>query len=770
MSQEDEMTTDSGIQLTPPENLPEVLDVVIIGGGPAGTAAAFRAKELGISALVIDFDDVMKRIRDYAKDKLILPDFGGGDKMKFPEGDDLISLLHFSPIDKDDMCVSWKGFYKKQQIPAHVGAELTGLEPGENDTWGVKTWDHSAKCERIFNSRHVIVAIGRGVPRRFDIPGNTDGIAYKMADAAAYVEGPACVIGGGTSAAEAVIAISNAKVEAKNPSYVYWSYRGEKMPKVSKALAEAFFEASVGNGNIRIHLRSEPVGVVVAEDRREYLSIRTDRKFIDSRPNETQHLEFAKERCIACIGEDIPEGFLNSIGIYMATGGPKNKKRMVVTPLLETQQRNVYLVGDILSQAYFETDDFDADPTSFREVKHRGNIKSALRDGVFTIEVINQKLQGKKDIAVALEEAEAAPQPVVRQDIPVGKPVETAEPPKQTAEPERKTDESQACLVRVLAGNVEENEFPLKVKGITTIGQRDCDIVFPEDNLLSEKHASIADTAGGFFLRDDGSANGVFLRATEARQLQVEAGSLIKAGRQFLVIHQSNGADRIIHYDHTGKELNRYELGAKTVILGRQAPDITLDPNDMTLSRRHLTFSNKGGQIYVKDLKSVNGTYLKVKNSVKLGHGDQFRVGQQTFNFSLTSDAVLDAGHSKEAPRPAAVAEKAPPTPAAEPEPAQEANGLSVTFKNLGKTFPIKAGQTICEIAEENGIELNAECHAGVCGSDPIRIISGGEHFDAMDDQEKETIEDLCGLDPSECRMACMGKITGPVEIEILDS
>ena len=59
--------------------LPDVLDMLIVGGGPAGTAAAFRAKELGLSALVVDFDDILKRIRDYAKNKPILPSFGGGD-------------------------------------------------------------------------------------------------------------------------------------------------------------------------------------------------------------------------------------------------------------------------------------------------------------------------------------------------------------------------------------------------------------------------------------------------------------------------------------------------------------------------------------------------------------------------------------------------------------------------------------------------------------------------------------------------------------------
>ena len=89
---------------------------------------------------------------------------------------------------------------------------------------------------------------------------------------------------------------------------------------------------------------------------------------------------------------------MNSLGIYMFTGGPNNKKRMTVTPFLETQQPNVYFIGDILSQAYLQTDDFEVDPATFREVKHRGNIKAALVDGVLIAEVVAQKVAGKKDL------------------------------------------------------------------------------------------------------------------------------------------------------------------------------------------------------------------------------------------------------------------------------------------------------------------------------------------------------------------------------------
>src|SRR5215475_675478 len=124
-----------------PVTLPDTLDVLIVGGGPFGTAAAFRAKELGLAALVIDHDDILKRIRDYAKDKQILPDYGGGDRMQFPRGGPLVSKLHFAPIDKDKMCVEWKALYRDNNVPAQIGVELTALEQN-GDVWTASAWNH----------------------------------------------------------------------------------------------------------------------------------------------------------------------------------------------------------------------------------------------------------------------------------------------------------------------------------------------------------------------------------------------------------------------------------------------------------------------------------------------------------------------------------------------------------------------------------------------------------------------------------------------------
>ncbi|MEM7482356.1 MAG: FAD-dependent oxidoreductase [Acidobacteriota bacterium] len=754
---------------------PEVLDLLVVGGGPGGTAAAFRAAEHGLKVVVVDYDDLMKRIRDYSKDKLILPGFGGGDTMAFPKGGRLISSLAFEPIDKDEMCARWKGLYQEHGVTARTGVELTGLERRDDGSWLAQGWDHRGRCDATFTARNVVLALGRGVPRRFDIPGNTDGIAFRLDDPNDFVDRSACVIGGGTSAAEAVIALSNAKAAAGDPTGVYWSYRGDRMPRVSKALAEVFFSAYIGNGNIRYFPQSEPAGVVTAADRREYLAIRTDRRVIDGRPNETTHLEFPKESCVACIGEDIPEPLLAGIGCPLICGGPKGRKRVVVNRYLETRLSGVYVVGDLLSQAYFETDDFDADPAGFREVKHRGNIKSALRDGVLVADVLRARLAGEDPAGIAVEDAApAAGGEAARIAVAVASQRDSLDdgPPEASLGADRAAAEGGAMLIRILPGGVEGEEFPLPEGQVTTLGRAGCDANFPDDSALSPQHASIVHGENGFSLRDDGSATGLFLELQAADKRDVRPGDLIRCGQQFLRLDDVEGeggegtGPGFTHFDARGQVVGRHRLAEGTSIIGRRAPDVTLDRKDRTLSRRQLALTVTGGRIQIKDLKSANGSFLRVRDAVAIDHGDRFRAGQQRFLVSLRDDPALSAGvdpaNSTHASlRPAEVAAVAPAAGAG--------NGPSVTFEGLGKTIAVAAGQTLCEAAEAAGIPIVAECHSGICGSDPIRIVTGRENLDAEpDDQEIETLEELCEVEPGPCRLACKLRVTGPVTVKLL--
>ena len=746
-------------------NTSELLDLLVVGGGPAGTAAAFRGRELGLNVLVIELDDLMKRIRDYSKDKLILPGFGGGDTLCFPQGGEMIKGLRFAPIDKDDMCAQWKALHQKHGVPSRIGVELQGLEQSSKGSYAVQVFDHTRRQNETLWAKHVVLAIGRGVPRRFDIPGNTDGIAFQLKDPHAYVGRPACVIGGGTSAAEAVIALSSGKVAAGDPTAVYWSYRGDKMPRVSRALAAVFFEAYVGNGNIRYYPQSDPAAVVTGADRKEYLAIRVDRRQMDGRPTETSHLEFPKSSCIACIGEDLPEQLLASLGAPMVVGGPKRRKRVVVNRFLETRQPNIYMVGDILSQAYFETDDFDADPSTFREVKHRGNIKTALRDGVRVAQVITQRLAGVTEVDIRVEDD---PEPEVDVEVSRAIPVAkgAASPHPSSVETARQIDGG-ARLIRILPGGVQEDEFPLPVEGVATLGRRGCDINFDSDTEVSPQHASLLQREGDFFLRDDGSSTGVFLRVPSNRRVAIGHGDLLRMGRQFLLFSRKDGVFGFTHFDVEGKKQGRHKLQEGTVVLGRQAPDYTLDPTDNTLSRRHVSLTVQGRHLFIKDLKSANQSYLRVQGERALEHGDHFRIGKQLLALSIRDDLVLDEG------APSVIGSGASgvfTSPAAIPPPdVMVPDGMQVVFQGHDRVLQGSSGQSLCDVAEANGIPINAECHSGICGSDPIRILSGRENLvDEPSDGERETLEDICGLEPGDCRLACMVRFKGPVKVEIL--
>ena len=768
---------------TPPETGRE-LDVLVVGGGPGGTATAFRAVEHGLSVQVIDYDDLMRRIRDYSKDKLILPGFGGGDRMVFPRGGPLISALAFEPIDKDEMCARWKALYREHGVPTRTGIELTGLEPTAEGRWRAQCWDNRARAELTYDTRFVVLAVGRGVPRRFDLPGDTDGIAFRLDDPAPFVGRPACVVGGGTSAAEAVIALSNAKAAAGDQTAVHWSYRGESMPRVSRALAEVFFTAYVGNGNIRYHPLSEPSAVVTTADRREVVSVRVDRRELAGRPAETVHLEFPKEQCIACIGEDVPAALLETLGVPLVAGGRRGRRRAVANRWLESRLPGVFLVGDLLSQAYLETDDFDSDPAGFREVRHRGNIKSALRDAVRVADVIRQKLDGRSDDEIEIDpeieddaEEEAAAKGTARLAVPAasaaraamtdenadGPPAESlrAEGPYLDDLGDLANLEGTAFLTRILPGGVEAEEYPLSHGAVVTIGRSGCDASFADDTALSPRHASIARVEDGWLLRDDGGATGLFYELPAGAKREVQAGDLIRCGRQFLRLELSDGGDVdrpvLTHFDRQGREMGRHELTAGTIVLGRQAPDLTLDPDDRTLSRRHLAIGVEDGRVLVKDLKSANGSLLRVKGALRLRAGDRFRAGAQRFRLNVSDDSDGDEGGGAAAPA------------AARPEPAPSA-APSVEFRGTGRRLVVAPGQTLCEAAEAAGVPINAECHAGICGSDPIRILSGREHLleTEPDDQERETLEEICEREPGEHRLACRVRVRGPVEVEIL--
>ena len=87
--------------------------------------------------------------------------------------------------------------------------------------------------------------------------------------------------------------------------------------------------------------------------------------------------------------------------------------------------------------------------------------------------------------------------------------------------------------------------------------------------------------------------------------------------------------------DKGGKEGSSFELGILDDInhvLGRKAVEIPF-PDDEFVSPRHARMYYEDGKVWIQDLGSLNGLYIRVRGSSILQNGDQFLVGEQILRF-----------------------------------------------------------------------------------------------------------------------------------------
>ena len=89
---------------------------------------------------------------------------------------------------------------------------------------------------------------------------------------------------------------------------------------------------------------------------------------------------------------------------------------------------------------------------------------------------------------------------------------------------------------------------------------------------------------------------------------------------------------------------SRYVLDSEVTALGRH-PDSDIFLDDITVSRRHAEFVHSGGTYRVRDVGSLNGTYLNREriDDASLHSGDEVQIGKFKLVF-LGADARADEG------------------------------------------------------------------------------------------------------------------------------
>ncbi|MFH1850751.1 MAG: NAD(P)-binding domain-containing protein [Candidatus Neomarinimicrobiota bacterium] len=169
-------------------------DVVIIGAGPAGLAAALRAREQDLNYLLLDQDRPGGTILNYPRKKITLVQ-----KVTLP----LYGELKKYEYSKEELLAIWEKMIAKYAINLRTDHKLLGVT-SENSVLRVST----SQGEEL--ARKVILALGRrGTPRKLGVPGeNSAKVMYKLIDAETYRDCRLLVVGGGDSAVEAAIGLA----------------------------------------------------------------------------------------------------------------------------------------------------------------------------------------------------------------------------------------------------------------------------------------------------------------------------------------------------------------------------------------------------------------------------------------------------------------------------------------------------------------------------------------------------------------------------------
>lgn len=201
----------------------EILDVVIVGAGPAGMSAGLVAAEKGLSCVVLDQQGAGGTILQYPRRKLVMVQ-----PVEIPG----IGRLPKHEYVKEELLGIWEQLHRDGGLDIRVGPRVTGVK-GRCGDFTVESTAGS------WRAHHVVLALGRrGSPRRLNVPGeDLAKVAYKLIDAEAYRDRRVLVVGGGDSAVEAAMGLAH-----QPGCKVTLSYRKPELMRIKQRNAERFAE------------------------------------------------------------------------------------------------------------------------------------------------------------------------------------------------------------------------------------------------------------------------------------------------------------------------------------------------------------------------------------------------------------------------------------------------------------------------------------------------------------------------------------------------
>ena len=135
----------------------DVLDLVIVGAGPAGISASLRASEHKLKTVTLEREDVGGTVSKYPRQKLVMTS-----PVEFP----LYGKFSKTALSKEDLLAFWQKVMKRTDLDIHTSEPVNTVKKGPDGLFQINTPVHEYKA------RAVVLALGRaGTPRKLGVKG-----------------------------------------------------------------------------------------------------------------------------------------------------------------------------------------------------------------------------------------------------------------------------------------------------------------------------------------------------------------------------------------------------------------------------------------------------------------------------------------------------------------------------------------------------------------------------------------------------------------------
>jgi thioredoxin reductase (NADPH) len=305
------------------------LDLLIIGAGPAGLSAADMAAREGLDYLVIEKGLIADTVYHYP---IGLTVFSTTNELELREG--ALQPCREKPT-REELLSYYVRFALEQRLRINTEEEVTRIERLSPEGFRVHTSRATYKAARL-----LFCIGGMARTRRLGVPGeDLPKVRHRFTEPFPFVRKEAMVVGGGNSAAEAALFLSEGGARATFAIWpMDWENRDPKKGCI-KHWVRAPLEREIREGRLRLFLFKE-----VLEITETHVRIKDDQGETHMLPNEA---------VFVLIGSDADLTLLREAGVRTQTSG-LTEVPVYDPETFETNVQGLYVAGHFTNSRHIK--------------------------------------------------------------------------------------------------------------------------------------------------------------------------------------------------------------------------------------------------------------------------------------------------------------------------------------------------------------------------------------------------------------------------------